>query len=70
MVFPVGTQISDAKKTIQKALSNLKVTEGVILKGNLTDITPDRVYLTPEHLYSVVFANGNVNLKVNGLKGI
>lgn len=70
MVFPVGTQISDAKKTIQKALSNLKVTEGVILKGNLTDITPDRVYLTPEHLYSVVFANGNVNLKVSGLKGI
>lgn len=70
MVFPVGGQISDAKKTIQKALSNLKVTEGVILKGSLTDITPDKVYLTPEHLYAVVFANGNVNLKVNGLKGI
>jgi hypothetical protein len=70
MIFPVGEQIGDAKKTIQKALSNLKVTDGVILKGSLTDISPDKVYLTPEHLYAVVFAHGNVNLKVNGLKGI
>lgn len=70
MVFPVGDQIADAKKTIQKALSNYKVTEGVILKGSLSDILPDKVYLTPKHLYSVVFASGKVNLKVDGLKGI
>jgi hypothetical protein len=70
MVFPVGDQIAEAKKTIQKALSNYKVTEGVIVKGNLSDILPDKVYLTPKHLYSVVFASGKVNLKVEGLKGI
>jgi ferredoxin-fold anticodon binding domain-containing protein len=70
MVFPVGQQIDEAKKTIQKALSNYKVTEGVVIKGTLSDITPDKVYLTPKHLYSVVFAHGKVNLKVGGLKGI
>jgi len=70
MVFPVGGQIADAKSTIQKTLSNYKVTEGVVVKGILSDIVPDKVYLTPKHLYSVVFATGKVNLKVDGLRGI
>jgi hypothetical protein len=68
MVFPVGEQINDAKKTIQQALSNFKVIDGVLVKGTLTDIVPDKVYLTPKHIYSVVFAQGNVNLRVDGLK--
>jgi len=69
MVFPVGDQINEAKKTIQSALNNYKVTDGVILKGTLSDIIPDKVYLTPKHLYSVVFAHGKVNLRVDGTKG-
>ena len=68
MVFPIGDQISDAKRTIQAALSNFKIIDGVLLKGTLTDIVPDKVYLTPKHIYSVVFAQGNVNLRVDGLK--
>ncbi|MGX5853091.1 DUF4403 family protein [Dyadobacter jiangsuensis] len=70
MVFPVGGQIADAKNAVQKTLANYKVTEGVVVKGILSDIVPDKVYLTPKHLYSVVFATGKVNLKVDGLKGI
>lgn len=69
MVFPVGGQIADAKNAVQKTLANYKVTEGVVVKGILSDIVPDKVYLTPKHLYSVVFATGKVNLKVDGLKG-
>ncbi|WP_221393864.1 DUF4403 family protein [Dyadobacter sp. NIV53] len=68
MVVPVGDQITDAKKTIQAALSNFKIIDGVLVKGTLTDIMPDKVYLTPKHIYSVVFAEGNVNLRVDGLK--
>ncbi|MGD4369663.1 DUF4403 family protein, partial [Xanthomonas citri pv. citri] len=68
MVFPVGDQIVDAKKTIQHALSNFKIIDGVLAKGTLTDIMPDKVYLTPKHIYSVVFAEGKVNLRVDGLK--
>lgn len=68
MVFPVGGQIDEAKKSIREALSNYKVTDGVQLKGTLTDIVPDKVYLTPKHIYSVVFAEGTVNLRVEGLR--
>ena len=68
MVFPVGSQITEAKKSIQQTLSNYKVTDGVVLKGTLAEILPDKVYLTPKHIYSVVFAEGNVNLRVEGLR--
>ena len=70
MVFPIGDQINDAKKTIQNALSNFKIVDGVLLKGTLTDILPDKVYLTPDHIYSVVFAQGKVNLRVDGLRSL
>jgi hypothetical protein len=68
MVFPVGEQVNDAKKTIQAALANYKVVDGVLIRGTLTDIVPDKVYLTPKHIYSVVFAQGKVNLRVDGLR--
>lgn len=68
LVFPVGAQIAQTKKTVQDVLKNFKVTDGIQLKGTLTDVAPDRVYLTPKHLYSVVFADGNVALKVEGLR--
>ena len=69
LVFPVGEQISSTRKIIQQLIKNYKVTDGIQLKGELSEIAPDRVYLTPKHLYSVVFAQGNVSLKVHGLKG-
>jgi hypothetical protein len=68
LVFPVGRQISETKSTIQQLLTSYKVTDGIQLKGTLTDVAPDKVYLTPKHLYAVVFAEGNVALKVDGLK--
>jgi hypothetical protein len=68
MIFPVGEQIGDARKTIQTALANYKVVDGVLIRGTLTDIVPDKVYLTPKHIYSVVFAQGKVNLRVDGLR--
>ena len=68
MVFPVGSQMSEAKKSVQQILANYKVTDGVQIKGTLLEITPDKVYLTPKHIYSVVFAEGSVNLRVEGLR--
>ncbi|SEI57824.1 protein of unknown function [Dyadobacter koreensis] len=68
MVFPVGSQMNEAKKSVQQILANYKVTDGVQIKGTLLEITPDKVYLTPKHIYSVVFAQGNINLRVEGLR--
>jgi hypothetical protein len=68
LVFPVGQQIEQTKKLVKDVLRSYQVTEGIQLKGDLKEITPDKVYLTPNHLYSVVFAEGNLSLKVEGLR--
>ena len=69
LVFPVGEQINTTKRMVQQLIKNYKVADGIQLKGELTEISPDKVYLTPKHLYSVVFAQGNVSLRVEGLRG-
>jgi hypothetical protein len=68
LVFPVGEQISSTKKMVQQLIKNYKVTDGIQLRGELTEVAPDKVYLTPQHLYSVVFAQGNLSLRVEGLR--
>ncbi|WP_373512794.1 DUF4403 family protein [Persicitalea sp.] len=66
-VFPVGEQIEEARKNIQQTMQNNTLAKGVVLNGTLAEIKPDRVYLTPENIYAVVFATGQASLKVEGL---
>lgn len=66
-VFPVGNQIEEARQSIQKTLQNNVLAKGVVLNGIISEIAPDRVYLTSENIYAVVFATGKVTLKVEGL---
>ncbi|PWJ58190.1 uncharacterized protein DUF4403 [Dyadobacter jejuensis] len=68
MVFPIGEQILETQTNMQAVLKELQVFDGVTVKGQLDEIKPDRVYLTPEHICAVVFANGRVGLSVKGLK--
>lgn len=67
LVFPIGGQITEAHSTIQNALSKNTLARGIVLNGTLSTITPDKVYLTPDHIYSVVFASGRATLRVDGL---
>lgn len=67
MTFPVGEQIDEARKQVQAMLTRKTVAKGVVLNGQLTEIAPDRVYLTPQSILAVVFAKGTVNLSVDGL---
>jgi hypothetical protein len=66
-VFPVGDQIAEAQKTIQSALNHNTLTKGIVLSGTLKEIIPDQVYLTPDHINSVVFATGRATLRVEGI---
>ncbi|TDB57333.1 DUF4403 family protein [Arundinibacter roseus] len=67
-VFPIGQQIAETQAVIQKNLTHNTLTKGIILNGKINEIEPHKVYLTPEHLYSVVFAGGQVTLRVEGLQ--
>lgn len=68
LVFGVGDQIEDARKNIQNVLKSYKVANGIEVKGSLNQLEPDHVYLTPDNIYSVVFASGSIHLRVDQLQ--
>lgn len=65
--IPVGSSIDDIKKQIQTTLKNNQLRKGIILNGNITDIKPDKVYLTPNSIIARVMATGKVGLKIEGI---
>ncbi len=67
LVFPAGEQIETARKAVQQSLHHKVLAKGIELNGNIEKITPDKIYLTPEHIYAVVFAEGKLDIKVDGL---
>ncbi|GAA4470824.1 hypothetical protein GCM10023189_60170 [Nibrella saemangeumensis] len=66
--IPVGSQIDEIRTAMQARLRNNQLTKGVILSGNIEEIRPDQVYLTPTALLAVVYAHGRVSVKVDGLQ--
>lgn len=66
MTFNIGGQIDDMKKQMQASL-NKQVSKGVSLNGNVVDLSPDKVYLTPNSIICVINAKGKLEIKIDGL---
>lgn len=66
--IPVGSNIDDIKKQIQANLDKNELRKGIILQGNINDLKPDKVYLTPNSIIARVMATGKVGLKVEGVE--
>jgi len=66
--FPLKEQLEDAKKQLQKTLNESgRVHESVMLKGKITDIVPDDIYLTPTAIKAIVNAKGNLTVTIDKL---
>ncbi|MVM32752.1 DUF4403 family protein [Spirosoma sp. HMF4905] len=68
LTIPVGSQIADMQKRLQQQLKNNQLAKGVVINGQIDEIKPDQVYLTPTALLAVVNAHGRINVKVEGLQ--
>lgn len=66
MTFNIGGQIDEMKKQMQANL-NKQVSKGIVLHGNVLDLTPDKVYLTPNSIICVINAKGKLDIKIDGL---
>jgi Domain of unknown function (DUF4403) len=66
MTFNIGGQIDEMKKQVQANL-NRQVSKGVSLNGNVVDLAPDKVYLTPNSIICVINAKGKLDIKIDGL---
>lgn len=66
--FPVKGQLDEARKMLQASLEQpTRVHESVLLKGSVTEIVPDNIYLTPTSIKAVVNAKGNLTVKIDKL---
>ncbi len=66
--FPMGDQIKSMKETVNKELTNYKVTDGVFLNGSVNEISIASFGLVPGALKVIGSASGKLQLKVNDLK--
>jgi hypothetical protein len=55
------------QKLLQEKLKNNRLAKGVVVNGQIDEIRPDQVYLTPTALLAVVHARGRIDVKVDGL---
>jgi hypothetical protein len=65
--FPVGDQLTAARRHVQAIMQHRVLAKGVTLNGSLGEIKPEGVYLTPEYLLAAVFVEGRLTLTVDGL---
>jgi Domain of unknown function (DUF4403) len=66
-VFPIGPQMDELQKTLKQQLATRNLTKGVVMAGQLEDLAPDQVYLTPTSLVALVMAKGKIEIKIDGL---
>ncbi|MDQ3073955.1 MAG: DUF4403 family protein, partial [Bacteroidota bacterium] len=66
--FPLGEYLSDAKKMLQDGLNeNGRISENVFMRGTVTHVQPEGLYLTPTGVKVVVLAKGSILIDVDKL---
>lgn len=68
LTIPIGSQLADMQKLLQEKLKNTQVAKGIVISGQIDEIKPDQVYLTPTAMLAVVNARGRIDVKVDGLQ--
>jgi hypothetical protein len=67
MVFPVKENIDFAKQTAQQTLSRYEIQPGIVLSGNVNDISVDDTKVTPQGILVYILTTGTVRVDVKGL---
>ncbi len=64
---PVGPQLAEAKENLQEKLNNNQIVKGIYLNGQIDELVPSSVVITPDAIFAVVLAKGKVDVKIAGL---
>ena len=67
MNFLLDYNLEEMQAQFQEQLSTYKITDDVLLKGELKDISIQNAYLAPESIIVDLALSGRLNIKVNGL---
>jgi hypothetical protein len=66
LVFPMKDKLAETQKMLQDQLTKGdRIMDNVVLKGNITNLQPEGIYLTPNTMKAVVNAEGRINLYID-----
>ena len=66
--FSIADQLAEGEKSMANYLTNYEPMKGVKINGTLSQITPNKVILTPNAIVAMVVATGKVAVSIDGLE--
>jgi hypothetical protein len=64
--LPLGKEIEETKRLIRQNLNNNRVTENIILNGNIENLKPGEVIISKDVIRATVTAEGQIQVKIDG----
>lgn len=65
--FSISDQLKEGEKTMAGFLTNYEPVKGVKVNGAMTQLAPNKIFLTPNALIAMVIAKGRVGISINGM---
>ncbi|POY34734.1 hypothetical protein C3K47_18545 [Solitalea longa] len=65
--FSIADQMKESMAKAQSYLNNYQISKGVFVKGKISDLSPDKTYLTENAIVATVVAKGNMAIKIEGM---
>ena len=66
--FPMKDKLDEARKMVQDGLNkNGRINDMILLKGTITSLVPEGIYLSPTAIRAVVTGKGNVSVIIDKL---
>jgi hypothetical protein len=65
---PIKEKLEEARKMVQDGLNkNGRINDNIVIKGNISNIIPDGIYLSPNSMKAVVTGIGNISVIIDKL---
>ncbi len=66
--FSIAEYLDNGQKTMASYLNNYQPIKGIKVNGQMTEMTPGQIALTPQAIVAMIVAKGKVSVKVDGLE--
>ncbi len=66
--FSILQELTEGQKTMSTYLTNYQPVKGVKVNGSMTDLAPNKIFLTPNAIVAMVVAKGKVAISIDGME--
>ncbi|MDF3076298.1 MAG: hypothetical protein K0S09_187 [Sphingobacteriaceae bacterium] len=66
--FSISEQLNEGQKTMATYLNGYQPMKGVKVYGSMTELAPNKIFLTPNAIVAMVVAKGKVAISIDGME--